>query len=105
MKDAKLSQDDAEMIFQEMETAQEPLFYISTHSSVSTALAPLAEEQEVVLVATLATDPRITQQRDWTFRYWPTAEIETPVIMTLIEVSGKPGEVQITEKIYRSGRG
>jgi len=88
MEDAKLSQEDAKGIFQEMEAAQQPLFYISTHSSVSTALAPLAEEHDVVLVATLATDPRITQQREWTFRYWPTAEIETPVIMMLIKKEG-----------------
>jgi len=88
MEDAKLSQEAGEGIFRKMEAARQPLFYISTHSSVSTVLAPLAEENEVVLVATLAADPRITQQREWIFRYWPTAEIQTPVAMTLIAKEG-----------------
>lgn len=106
MEDAKLSQEDAKKIFQNMEAARRPLFYISTHSSVSTALTPLAEEHEVVLVATLATDPRITQQREWTFRYWPTAEGETPVTMMLIAKEGVKtlGVLHIDDEFGRAFR-
>ena len=72
-------------MFQKMENTDKPLFYLSTLSFMSMALAPLAEEANVALVATIATTPALTKNRDWIFRYWPTAEKEVPVILSLIE--------------------
>ena len=75
----------AEEIFRKMEDADNPLFYLSTLSFMSMALAPLADENGVVLVGIMATTPELTRNREWVFRYWPTAEQEVPVILSLLE--------------------
>ncbi len=85
INDAKINAETGKEIFQNMEAGRPPLLYISTHSSVSTALAPLFEENNVVLVATLATDPGVTKEKEWVFRYWPTSEVEMPALMSLLK--------------------
>jgi len=57
--------------FLEIEETHAPLMYISSLSSLSTAISPLAEENEVVLIAIGATAPDITKQKEWTYRYFP----------------------------------
>lgn len=83
VKDSLRNPEAGKEAWNTIESAHQPLLYIVTHSSVATALAPLAEEQKVVLFATLATDPRITKKRDWVFRYWPTAKDEVPLIVAI----------------------
>lgn len=85
IEDAQINPQKAKELFKIIEARDHPLFYISTHSSVSAALAPLAEEHEVALMATVATDPRITEGNPWVYRYWPTAVEELPVITALLE--------------------
>jgi len=70
--------------FLEIEETHVPLLYISTLSSQSTAVSPLAEENEVVLIALGATAPGVTKQKEWTYRYFPTAGDEViPIIRML----------------------
>lgn len=111
IEDAKINAESAKVIFQNMEAGppagragRRPLLYISTHSSVSTALAPLFEENNVVLVATLATDPGVTKEKEWVFRYWPTAEVEMPALMTLLKTTGVKnlGVVYLDDEFGRS---
>jgi len=70
--------------FLEIEETHAPLLYISTLSSQSIAVSPLAEENEVVLIALGATAPGVTKQKEWTYRYFPTAGDEViPIIRIL----------------------
>ena len=71
--------------FLEIEETHAPLMYISTLSSQSTAVAPLAEENEVVLIALGATAPGVTKQKEWTYRYFPTADDEVIPIMRILK--------------------
>jgi branched-chain amino acid transport system substrate-binding protein len=71
--------------FLEIEKTHAPLMYISTLSSQSTAVAPLAEENEVVLIALGATAPGVTEQKEWTYRYFPTADDEVIPIMRILK--------------------
>lgn len=88
IEDATVNPGLGKELLEKIEAEHHPLFYISTHSSVSAAVAPLAEEKGAVLVATLAADPKITQQKEWVFRYWPTAEIDAPTAMSSIQKAG-----------------
>ena len=75
-------------IFDRMEEEVAPLFYISSLSYMSAALAPHAEEAGVVMTALVATAPEVTENADWVFRLWPTANQEVPGIVSLIEDLG-----------------
>ncbi|HLC32619.1 MAG TPA: ABC transporter substrate-binding protein [Candidatus Nanoarchaeia archaeon] len=58
---------------------------ISTLSSVSLALVPLAEQKKTPLLFTQATDPFIVQN-NWTVRYYPTAEDESVPLVRLLSI-------------------
>jgi branched-chain amino acid transport system substrate-binding protein len=104
VEDAKINAESAKEIFQNMEAGRRPLMYISTHSSVSTAIAPLFEENKVVLVVTLSTDPGVTKEKEWVFRYWPTADVEMPALMQLLKSAGVKnlGVVYLDDEFGRS---
>jgi branched-chain amino acid transport system substrate-binding protein len=74
----------AKEIFLRIEASQKPLFYVSTLSFMSLALAPLAEQNSVVLVCTAASTPELTRNRQWVYRFWPTAEREVPTLLALL---------------------
>ncbi len=71
--------------FLEIEETHAPLMYISSLSSMSTVVSPLAEENEVVLIAIGATAPGVTKQKEWTYRYFPTAGDEVIPIMRILK--------------------
>ncbi len=77
--------DKAKELFLETEQAHEPLLHISSLSFISIGLSPLAEEHEVVLIALSATAPEVTQDRDWTFRYFPMANEEAIPILQILD--------------------
>jgi len=77
--------DKAKELFLETEQAHEPLLHISSLSFISTGLATLAEEHEVVLIALTSSAPVVTQDRDWTFRYFPLAEDEAVPIVQILD--------------------
>lgn len=85
VRDPGINPEQGEKMFDELEEAYRPLLFISTHSSVSRRVAELAEQNNVVLLTTLATDPGITMQKEWVFRYWPTAKQEVPLLMNIAE--------------------
>lgn len=87
-RDPELDPEQAKGLFREMEENERPLFYLSTLSFMSMALASLAEEAGVVLVGTMATTPKLTENARWVYRFWPTADMEVPVIIDLLNILG-----------------
>jgi len=85
IEDHKTNPEAGKEAFDKIERTHHPMIYTSTHSSVAMALAPLVEEHQVVLFCLLATAPKITEHRQWVFRYWPTAEAEIPPILSILE--------------------
>lgn len=84
IEDSKTNPQEGKEAFNKIETTQHPLLYVSTLSVVSMALAPLTEENEVVLVGLVASTPKLTEQNDWVFRYYPTAEAQALPILSIL---------------------
>lgn len=72
-------------LFHELEEDHHPLAYIAVTSTIYIALAPLADEAEVVLMGLAVAVPDVTVGHDWCFRYYTTTEIETACIVNMIE--------------------
>jgi len=83
--DNETNPEKAKKDFLEIEETQAPLMYISSLSSISTAVSPLAEEHEVVLMAIGATATNLTIEKKWTYRYFPTAGIEAVAISRILD--------------------
>jgi ABC-type branched-subunit amino acid transport system substrate-binding protein len=91
IEDCQTDVEKGQEAFNRIEAAHQPVLYISTLSSISIALAPLAEENQVVLIGMAATAPELTGQNEWVFRYFPTARDEVPPILAILE------ELRVTE--------
>jgi len=83
--DNESNPEKAKKDFLEIEETHAPLMYVSAASALSTAVSPLSEENEVVLIALAATAPDITKQKEWTYRYFPTADDEVIPIMRILK--------------------
>lgn len=88
LKDSETNADVAVNCFQEIETDHQPIAYVSLLSSISIALGPLAEQNEVTLMAGIATAPAVTVNAPWTYRYWPISTIEAPPVLGILEDEG-----------------
>lgn len=84
IEDSKTSPEEGKKAFSRIEADHHPLLYVSTNSSVSMALAPLAEENEVVLIGLVVTTPKLAKQNEWVFRYYSSAEGEVPPILSIL---------------------
>lgn len=85
IEDSKSDPVQAKKAFGKIEDSSRPLLYISTLSSVANAVNALAEKDKVVLMSLVATSPDITIDKEWTFRYYPTAEVEVPPILSILK--------------------
>lgn len=85
IEDSKTDQEEAKKAFNKIETTHHPVLYISSLSSVSMALAPLAGENEVVLVGLVAVTPKLKEQNEWVFKYFTSPEIEVPPILKILQ--------------------
>ncbi|SLM28557.1 exported hypothetical protein [Desulfamplus magnetovallimortis] len=65
-----------------------PIVIVSSLSSLSIKLAPIAEKRKRLMVGLVATAPELTKTGDWVYRYWPTAEHEAPPLAELFEQLG-----------------
>lgn len=85
IEDHKTDPEESKEAFDKIERNHNPVLYLSTQSSVALALGPLAQEHQVVLFCLLATAPKITENQEWVFRYWPSAGAEVPPILSILE--------------------
>ncbi len=63
--DNETNQEKAKKDFLEIEETHAPLMYISSLSTITAAVSPLAEEHEVVLMAIGATATNLTVEKKW----------------------------------------
>ena len=81
VEDSKTNPQEAITDFNNL-LLKNPNVIISSLSSISMALVPLAKEKKIVLLATVATAPDLAKNK-WSFRYYSTAEQEIPPIVKL----------------------
>ncbi len=82
--DNESNPEKAKKDFLEIEETHAPLMYVSSTSSISAAVAPLAEEREVVLMIS-ATAREITVDKQWIYRYFPMADVELLAILQALD--------------------
>ncbi len=85
IEDSKTNPQEGKKAFHKLESEHDPVIYVSTLSSVSMALTPLAEANEVPLVGLVVSTPELTKQKEWIFRYYNMAENEIRPILTILE--------------------
>ncbi len=79
--DNETNQEKAKKDFLEIEETHAPLLYISSLSTITAAVSPLAEEREVVLMAIYASASNLTVEKKWTYRYYPISDVEAVAIL------------------------
>ncbi len=84
-RDSKSDPEEAAKAFLDIESSSRPLLYVSSTSSVSMRLKPLAEEHGVVLFGLVVSAPEFSARSDWAYRYYPTAKEEVDPVMALLE--------------------
>jgi len=85
IEDSKTNTEEGKKAFNKIEKVHHPVLYLSTHSSVSMALVPLVQENQVVLVGLVVKTPKLTEHKEWVFRYWPTPDTDVPPILSILE--------------------
>jgi len=80
--------ETAKRAFAELETDYRPHIYISSTSFISLTLAPLAEKASVAFTGLIAASPKLTVNRDWIFRYYPSISEVTRPILNILEDNG-----------------
>lgn len=85
IEDSKSNPGEGKEAFNRIEKTHHPVLYVSVLSSISMALVPLSEQNEVVLVGLVVSTPKFTEQNEWVFRYWITPRDEVPPILTVLQ--------------------
>jgi len=83
--DNETNPEKAKKDFLEIEETHAPLMYVSSLSTISIPVSLLAEEHEVVLIALTASAPEVTQDKEWTFRYFPMSDVEAVPILQILD--------------------
>jgi len=83
--DNETNPEKAKKDFLEIEETHAPLMYISSTSTITFAVSPLAEEHEVVLMAIGATATNLTVDKQWTYRYYPMSDAEAVPILQILD--------------------
>ena len=84
IEDSKTDPEAGKTAFEKIEQHHRPIFYIVATSLVATAVAPLAEESQVVMIG-VATAPNLTSNKKWIFKYYTTPPTEVSPILALLE--------------------
>jgi ABC-type branched-subunit amino acid transport system substrate-binding protein len=87
-RDCGMEPERAIDAFKELEEEVSPLFYISALSLISVELASYAESAEVVLGGIIVTSDRLTQGREWVYRFYPDAATELEPLKYIITNKG-----------------
>ena len=83
--DNETNPEKAKKDFLEIEETHAPLMYISSLSTITAAVSPLAEEHEVVLMALGASATNLTVEKKWTYRYYPISAVEAVPILQILD--------------------
>ncbi|MBU0728478.1 MAG: ABC transporter substrate-binding protein [Proteobacteria bacterium] len=84
IEDSKTDPEEAKAAFERLENgSKKPVLYVSTHSNVSIALAPLAAKHQVVLVGLNTSAPEFIKN-EWVYRHFITAGEEGRVAQRLL---------------------
>lgn len=86
VRDSKSNPEEGKRAFQKIEQNHRPLFYVSTNSSISMGLAPLAKENQVVLLGLVVGTSKFTRQNPWCYKYYTLAEDEAQAILFSLEL-------------------
>jgi branched-chain amino acid transport system substrate-binding protein len=70
IEDSKSDLQEGKRTFNRIEKAYHPLFYVSVLSAISEAMAPLSEENSVVLFGLMTSSTGFTEHKKWVFRYY-----------------------------------
>ncbi len=85
VRDNETSQEKAVELFNELEQEYNPEIYITALSSMSIAIAPLAQQNKVPLLCLVSSNTDITKTGDYIFRFYVSAAKEIPPIMYFID--------------------
>ena len=87
IKDCKTDVAVAQDVFNEMESKEQPLVYVSVTSLISVALSNMAEEKKVPLIGlvTAAATKTLIGEKKWVFRTFPTPQGEVPPILSILK--------------------
>ncbi|MFC2041109.1 ABC transporter substrate-binding protein [Chloroflexota bacterium] len=88
IEDSKTDPEEGKKVFSKMESEHHPDMYVSMLSLNCVALAPLAEENEVMLLGLCVTVPEFTEEKEWVFRYWVMTDDEVSPVLSMLEESG-----------------
>jgi branched-chain amino acid transport system substrate-binding protein len=86
VRDSKSDPAEGIRAFENIEKKNRPLFYVATNSSIAMGLAPLAEENEVVIAGLVVSASEFTQQNPWCYKYYTMPEDEARGILFILEL-------------------
>jgi ABC-type branched-subunit amino acid transport system substrate-binding protein len=86
--DTESDPEKSRIVFEQAMQKKDYDVAVSVLSSVSTALAPLAEKYETPLFALVATAPAVTKESSWVYRYWPTAKQYIDPLLSFLDEEG-----------------
>ena len=86
VRDSKSDPAEGARAFGILEKENHPLLYVATNSSVAMKLAPLAEENEVVLAGLVVNTSEFTRQNPWCYKYYSLPEDEAHAILFILEL-------------------
>ncbi|MBU0665159.1 MAG: ABC transporter substrate-binding protein [Proteobacteria bacterium] len=84
VEDSKTTPEGGKAAFQKLEKEHNPLFYVVNMSSIAMATRDMAEEAKVPLIAAPTAAKNLLSGKEWIFRYWVTAQDETPPITNIL---------------------
>ncbi len=85
VEDSRTDPEEGQKAFNRLEARHHPDLYVSTLSSVSMKLAPLAEKHQVPLAGLIVSTPRFPGNRHWAYRFSIASKDESEVILKLLK--------------------
>ena len=95
VEDSKNDPKEGVSAFLKLMTVQEPVAIITEMSSVSKALAPLADRKQVVVFATVTAAPDLTKMSEWVFRNYYSTRTQGDALAKFLGREKKPQKVGV----------
>lgn len=95
VEDSRNDPKEAASAFYKMTAMSKPFAVIAEMSSVSKALAPLAERKQVVVFATVTAAPDLTSMNKWVFRNYYSTRTQGEALASFLAERIKPNRVGI----------